>query len=142
MNSTQNYAGDISPVDAWNILKEDANAQLVDCRTDAEFMFVGLCDLSPLGKQPATIPWKNFPDMDANPNFIEQVKAIQPNPTNAVLFICRSGQRSRDAAIALTEAGFSQCYNVAGGFEGDCDQAKHRGTVNGWKFADLPWVQR
>lgn len=142
MNSTENYAGDIEPLEAWNILKEDAKSVLVDCRTDAEFVFVGLCDLTTLGKQPATIPWKNFPDMDLNLDFINQVKSAQPDSSSPVLFICRSGQRSRDAAIALTAAGFSKCYNIAGGFAGDCDQAKHRGTVNGWKCADLPWVQK
>jgi rhodanese-related sulfurtransferase len=58
-----------------------------------------------------------------------------------VLFICRSGQRSRGAAIAMTSAGYQRCYNVAEGFEGSHDGARHRGTVGGWKARQLPWVQ-
>jgi rhodanese-related sulfurtransferase len=55
--------------------------------------------------------------------------------------ICRSGVRSRDAAIALTRAGYGPCYNVADGFEGPKDEAGHRGARGGWKAAGLPWTQ-
>jgi len=41
----------------------------------------------------------------------------------------------------MTAAGYSRCYNVAGGFEGARDADGHRGTVEGWKAAHLPWVQ-
>ena len=58
-----------------------------------------------------------------------------------VLFLCRSGARSRSAAIALTAAGFSRAYNIVGGFEGDLDGDRHRGQTNGWKAAGLPWKQ-
>ena len=58
-----------------------------------------------------------------------------------VLVICRSGARSRAAAIALTRAGFTQAFNIAGGFEGDADAQGHRGNLNGWKASDLPWRQ-
>ncbi len=58
-----------------------------------------------------------------------------------MLLLCRSGARSRAAAIALTDAGFGPCYNVAEGFEGDRDHARHRGSVGGWKVAGLPWQQ-
>jgi rhodanese-related sulfurtransferase len=60
----------------------------------------------------------------------------------SLLLICRSGVRSRDAAVALTSAGFGPCYNISDGFEGDLDGAKHRGISNGWKVADLPWIQQ
>ena len=55
--------------------------------------------------------------------------------------ICRSGARSASAASALTEAGFSNCFNVAEGFEGDLDDSRHRGQANGWKARGLPWIQ-
>ena len=58
-----------------------------------------------------------------------------------VLVLCRSGARSRAAAIALTQAGFQQAINIADGFEGDRDGEGHRGNHNGWKAADLPWRQ-
>jgi rhodanese-related sulfurtransferase len=58
-----------------------------------------------------------------------------------VLFLCRSGARSRAAAVALTGLGFAKAFNVAGGFEGDPDGERHRGNINGWKAAGLPWRQ-
>ena len=57
------------------------------------------------------------------------------------LLLCRSGARSRAAAIALTEAGFAQAFNIAGGFEGDMDGEGHRGNREGWKAENLPWRQ-
>ena len=50
-------------------------------------------------------------------------------------------RRHRDAAAAATQAGWTDCYNVLEGFEGDRDPQQHRGTLNGWRKAGLPWVQ-
>ena len=86
--------------------------------------------------------WQVFPDMDVNPDFVDQVAAGGIGKDTPLLFICRSGVRSRYAAEAMTAAGFQKCYNVAGGFEGDPDDQGHRGTVNGWKVDGLPWRQR
>jgi rhodanese-related sulfurtransferase len=58
-----------------------------------------------------------------------------------MLFLCRSGARSRAAAMALTAAGYTSCYNIAEGFEGNPDAERHRGTTGGWKAAGLPWAQ-
>jgi rhodanese-related sulfurtransferase len=58
-----------------------------------------------------------------------------------VFLLCRSGARSRAAAIALTEAGFRQAFNISDGFEGDADQDGHRCNRNGWKAENLPWRQ-
>jgi len=44
---------------------------VVDVRTDAEWAFVGLPDLSKLEKSPILVPWQTFPDMRINPNFAE-----------------------------------------------------------------------
>lgn len=123
------------------MLSEESDACLVDVRTDAEWSFVGMPDLGPLGKRIVCVSWKLFPDNALNSGFVEQVRAAGVEPGQQVLLICRSGQRSRDAAIALTAAGFEACYNVAEGFEGDKDGAAHRGAVNGWKIAGLPWQQ-
>jgi hypothetical protein len=41
----------------------------------------------------------------------------------------------------MTRAGFTHAYNIAGGFEGDMDQERHRGNRNGWKASGLPWKQ-
>lgn len=135
------YAGDVDVTETWRRLSEDPNAVLIDVRTTAEWNFVGLPDLSPLEKQVLKSEWKSFPSMDLNTNFLAEVDQAGVAKDAAVFLICRSGQRSRDAAIRLTTAGYKNCYNVAGGFEGDKDAAGHRGTVGGWQFADLPWTQ-
>ena len=74
MNSGS-YAGDLTPKEAWEILAKEPDAVLVDCRTDAEWNFVGLPDLSGVGKEVALIPWQVFPSMGGNPRFVEQVSA-------------------------------------------------------------------
>lgn len=135
------YAGDIKPKEAWDILQEDPDACLVDVRTEAEWRYVGFPDLGEIGKRTHCIGWQFFPDNRLNERFVEDVSALGIRPEQTVLLICRSGQRSRHAAIALTAAGYKTCFNVAEGFEGDKDGAGHRGTVGGWKVAGLPWGQ-
>jgi rhodanese-related sulfurtransferase len=135
------YAGDVDVTETWRRLSEDPDAVLIDVRTTAEWNFVGLPDLSPLEKQVLQSEWKSFPSMALNPDFLAEVEQADIDKNAAVLLLCRSGQRSRDAAIRLTAAGYKNCYNVAGGFEGDKNAAGHRGTVGGWQFAGLPWIQ-
>jgi rhodanese-related sulfurtransferase len=134
------YAGDISPKEAWELLCSDARAALVDVRTPAEWAYVGVPDLAGIGKKPVLVPWVDFPNMQPNDRFIDDVgRALAPGAP--VVLICRSGGRSRAAAIALTAAGFGPCYNVVSGFEGGPDPLRHRATVSGWKVDGLPWVQ-
>lgn len=139
--NTRSYAGDIGPRQAWEMLERDPKAMLIDVRTPAEWAYVGVPDLSRIGKQPVFVPWQLFPSMQQNPQFIEHMQMTGVDPDAPLLFICRSGVRSRAAAIAMTERGYRACYNIASGFEGDPDVAKHRGTVNGWKVEGLPWMQ-
>jgi len=140
--NAEGYAGDVMPSEAWKILESDEDAALVDVRTLAEWTFVGVPDLSELGKQLVTIEWQTYPSMEANANFTTQLAEAGVPKDAPVMFLCRSGQRSRAAAIAATQAGFETCYNVSEGFEGGMDDAHHRGTVGGWKVAGLPWAQR
>jgi rhodanese-related sulfurtransferase len=135
------YAGDIPPKRAWEILNQEPDSILIDVRTDAEWIYVGMPDLAPAGKEPAKIAWQVFPKMEVNPKFVDEVAAIAPKKDAALLFLCRSGVRSKSAAIALTKAGYTRCYNIAEGFEGDKDAKAHRATIGGWKVAGLPWKQ-
>jgi len=143
--SSPSYAGDIAPKEAWGLLAATPKAQLVDVRTLAEWSFVGLPDLSELGRQPHCIAWQEFPEMAINPHFAAQaaaaVTACGADKDAPVLMLCRSGMRSRAAAIALAGLGFTRAYNIAGGFEGDPDGECHRGRRNGWKADGLPWRQ-
>jgi rhodanese-related sulfurtransferase len=136
------YAGDVGARDAWALLVREADAQLIDVRTRAEWNFVGLPDLSPLGRRVLCVEWQGFPTGAQNPAFVSEAGAALDGKKEApVLFLCRSGARSRSAAIAMTAAGYARAYNVAGGFEGDLDSERHRGMTNGWKAAGLPWTQ-
>lgn len=134
------YAGDKSVEETWRALREDSSAVLVDVRTRAEWNFVGVPDLRETGKELVTVEWQGFPDSTRNADFVAEVQQ-QVRPEQKVFLLCRSGARSRAAAIALTAAGFAACFNVAGGFEGDLDAQKHRGVAGGWKAAGLPWIQ-
>jgi rhodanese-related sulfurtransferase len=139
------YAGDIEAAEAWALLKSDPRAQLVDVRSAAEWTFVGVPDLSPVGRKPILVEWQVFPGMGRNPAFeqavVERLQAAGASETTPIAFLCRSGGRSSAAAKALTAKGFSKCFNIAGGFEGDLDSNRHRGTASGWKANGLPWVQ-
>ena len=137
------YAGDLASDAAWALLTSDPKAQIVDVRTAAEWSFVGLPDLSSVGREVHCVEWQSFPSMTLNPNFVDQAKTelAGAGVDTPILFLCRSGARSRAAAIAMTRAGFKRAYNIAGGFEGDIDQDRHRGNRNGWKASGLPWKQ-
>jgi rhodanese-related sulfurtransferase len=140
--TSPDYAGDISAAEAWQQLQSDPKTQLVDVRTMAEWNFVGLPDLGAVGRKVHCVEWQSFPTGAQNPGFVAEASAALGADTSApVLLICRSGARSRAAAIALTRAGFEKAFNVAGGFEGDSDGEGHRGNINGWKAANLPWRQ-
>lgn len=139
------YAGDVAERDAFEALSH--NAIIVDVRTRAEWSFVGLPAIAP--EQLVLSEWQVFPDMQVNPDFAEQtgqeILARSGVTSSAeapqVFFLCRSGARSRSAAIAMTQAGFPQCFNIENGFEGGPDQQGHRGVLNGWKASNLPWRQ-
>lgn len=140
--TSADYAGDLNVQDAWALLQSDPKAQLVDVRTQAEWSFVGVPDLASLNREVRLLEWQMFPTMQVNPAFVGDAAQAAGGDKNApVLFLCRSGARSRSAAIALTLAGYTRAYNVAGGFEGDLDGDRHRGNRNGWKAAGLPWKQ-
>ena len=136
------YAGDITPEEAWKLLVDDPEAVLVDCRTDAEWRFVGVPDLSSLEREVVYIEW-NSSDGKHNDDFVDDLKAAGVTPgvdQRPVVFLCRSGNRSIGAAEAATEAGIAPSYNVLDGFEGNLDEHRHRGGT-GWKAVGLPWRQ-
>ncbi len=139
---SRGYAGDVNVTEAWDLLSREPAAQLVDVRTVAEWNFVGVPDLAKLGRSVHRIEWQMYPSMAANPDFVAQAGAALGGDKNvSVFFLCRSGARSRAAAMAMTAAGYTKSFNIAGGFEGDLDDERHRGKTNGWKAAGLPWTQ-
>lgn len=136
---------DVSVSECWAKLQSEAGAVLIDVRTQAEWAFVGVPDLSSIGKNVLPIEWQTFPDNQINPNFGDRLQTglqrLGANEDTLLYFICRSGGRSRMAAQVAAASGFRNAYNVADGFEGPLDGGGHRGTVGGWKAAGLPWRQ-
>ncbi|MEM9429840.1 MAG: rhodanese-like domain-containing protein [Pseudomonadota bacterium] len=137
----------MTPVTAFAALEGDQNAVLVDVRTRAEWGFVGVPDLSSIGREALFVEWQSFPSMAVNTSFCEAVvDAAGGTLPEQILFICRSGARSHAAAEAVSAFARSQgltavCVNVVEGFEGDLDVERHRGKKNGWKAHGLPWRQ-
>jgi rhodanese-related sulfurtransferase len=134
------YAGDITPQQAWELLASDPEAALVDVRTDAEWRFVGVPDISSLNKPTAFVEWVDV-NGARNEHFVEQLREQGVDGERPVVFLCRSGQRSIGAAEAATAAGIGPSYNVLDGFEGATDENGHRGVV-GWRALGLPWRQQ
>ncbi|MDE9367508.1 rhodanese-like domain-containing protein [Luteipulveratus sp. YIM 133132] len=133
------YAGDIAPEDAFEALRADPSARLVDVRTEAEWAYVGVPDLAGIDQQLIRVEWQRFPDGTRNNDFVDQVRAAGAGEGPTYL-LCRSGVRSAAAAEAMTAAGLGPAYNVLDGFEGGLDESGHR-SVAGWKVAGLPWRQ-
>ncbi len=132
----------VAPNDVWAALRAKPDAVLVDVRTDAEWMYVGVPNLQSVAKQVVMIQWQVFPGMQVNAGFIEELRQMRITPAHRIYFLCRSGVRSMAAARAAVQAGFPHAYNIADGFEGPLDGQGHRGTVAGWKASGLPWMQR
>ena len=125
----------LTPQQAWDLMQSNPQAVLIDVRTAMEFSFIGH------PPQAIHVAWKELPAMQLNSQFIEQVHRHAPNPAAPVLLLCRSGQRSLEAANVLEQAGYQHLVNILDGFEGPLDGNKHRGNLGGWRFTGLPWVQ-
>ena len=127
------YAGALTPKEAFDIWKLAPGAKLVDVRTRAEWDWVGRI---PGAEE---LEWMSYPTNQHNSHFLAQLKK-QIDPEALVMFICRSGVRSHQAASLASQAGYNECYNVLEGFEGDKDASGQRGKAGGWRHAGLPWI--
>lgn len=139
------FAGDVTATEAWDGLSTEPQSVLIDVRTRAEWAYVGIVDLSAIGKETLLVEWQSYPTMAVNADFAEvlagELRRRGIGRETALYFLCRSGARSLAAAQAMAEAGFDRCFNIAGGFEGPLDDFRHRGETDGWKAEGLPWVQ-
>ncbi|MGZ8196981.1 MAG: rhodanese-like domain-containing protein [Burkholderiales bacterium] len=128
------YEGALTPAEAYELMREDKSAKLVDVRSRAELDWVG--------RIPGAVELEllAYPGSRPNPDFLRQLEQ-KVDKQSRVMFICRSGGRSHNAATVATQAGYGACYNVLEGFEGDKDAEGHRNTKGGWRHAKLPWTQ-
>ena len=124
----------LKPLEAHQFLQRHPDAVLVDCRSEMEFLFVG----HPSGAH--HVAWNDGPDWEINPHFVGLVRKIA-SMNRPVVLICRSGQRSVDAGVALEQSGFTDVINVLEGFEGPLDEQHQRSRVSGWRKDGLPWEQ-
>ena len=131
------YAGAVTPSEAYALLRGNANVLLVDVRTNAERDWVGRVAIPEA--QHAAIEWNTYPGSTPNPVFLEELSRAA-SKDKVLLFLCRSGVRSRHAAKLATENGYANSFDVLEGFEGDKDAEGHRKTVGGWCKAGLPWI--
>lgn len=135
-------ASQIDSINAHKQLISDANSFLIDVRTHEEFNFVGIVDDNGFKNKITLMPWLLFPNMNINPDFLENIKKLFPNIDSNLFFLCKTGGRSNQSSLAVNEIGYKNCYNIVNGFEGDLDSFEHRGNINGWKASKLPWRQK
>lgn len=130
------YAGAVTPEEAFALLQANVNVKLIDVRTNAERDWVGRVDINDI--QHAAVQWNTYPGSIPNPDFLAQLRQVA-GKDNILLFLCRSGVRSRHAAKLATENGYLHCFDILEGFEGNKNADGHRKTVGGWCHAELPW---
>ncbi len=134
--------GEVSVTEAWDALASDPKAVLVDVRTRAEWTYVGVPRLDRIGKRVVLTEWQaTAGPADFAARLKAELVALGAGQDAPVFFLCRSGSRSRSAAMAAADAGFTRVFNVEEGFEGPLDGERHRGSAGGWKAAGLPWSQ-
>lgn len=132
----------ITPTDAWEMMQSNPSVVLIDVRSDMEFLMIG----HPKGA--VNVPWIDAPDWTINEAFVANVRkallgrvTARAHKSSPLLLICRSGNRSLDAADALDQEGVSDIRIIQGGFEGPLNDSHHRNAVAGWRFEGLPWEQ-
>ena len=131
------YAGAVTPQEAYALVLADARVKLIDVRTNAERDWVGRVTLPET--QHAAVQWSTYPGGVPNADFMRQLDSVA-GKDDVLLFLCRSGVRSRHAATLATQHGYTNSYDILEGFEGDKDAAGHRKNVGGWCKAGLPWT--
>lgn len=131
------YYGAVTPQEAYALIQSDPRVKLIDVRTNAERDWVGRVNIAP--EQHGAVQWNLYPGGTPNPEFLNQLQQVA-GKDDVLLFLCRSGVRSRHAARTATEHGYQNCFDILEGFEGNKDDQGHRKTVSGWCKAGLPWI--
>jgi rhodanese-related sulfurtransferase len=128
--------------------KNPDKIKILDCRTPQEYAFVGHAPMAVnIPSKFMTYKWnpkKKMYVMKDNPRFVREVRKVF-KPTDTILDMCRSGDRSAVAVNKLAKAGFKHVYTITDGFEGDMIKDKNnpnygRRLKNGWKNAGAPWT--
>lgn len=137
----------LTAAEAYNMWKANpALAKIVDCRTPAEYVFVGHAPMahnipSRLAKWD---PVQRKLIYTENPQF-EKIMKEKFGVNDTILIMCRSGGRSAASVNRLAAIGFKNVYTVTDGFEGDKVKDKQsyfkgKRMWNGWKNSGAPWT--
>lgn len=138
---------DVMPQEAYGMATADASTYILDVRTLAEWQWVGHPGKNKAGvgaeldgkvvNVSYKIDYKGA--FVTNPSFLSDVQGLFPDPAAVTLItMCRSGQRSYDAAVVLEAAGYT-AKNMLTGFQGGSDTSGYR-TKNGWVVDGLPYT--
>ncbi len=142
--------GDVAPIQAMEMIQNDPiHTLLIDVRSRAEYELIGHPVMAysvpikfftkKLGKKGYTFKLNSRFGQDLLDRF---------NPeTDTLLFMCRSGSRSCEAADLAVAAGFKpeKVFNIMGGFEGNKMKSPLSGfngqrVMGGWRNEGLPWT--
>ena len=135
----------INSKEAYDLLREDKHAVLIDVRTKKEHLAVGVPNLREIGKETLLIEWKNSILPWSRKSFLNDFKKnLGSDREGKYIFICRSGIRSNFAALTVEESFISgnynsMCFNVEDGFEGLEQPSGESQNQTGWKNLGLPW---
>ena len=132
-DSVNNQILQISSVDAYSILSSCKDSYLIDVRTYEEWALIGVPDLKSPCNGAIRLSWRFAPDMKINKDFVQELSRLILNKTDKLLFLCRSGGRSLEAATAMNNNEYANCYNITDGFEGSTVE------YSGWQASNLPW---
>ncbi len=127
------YAGAVTPKEADELLQKNPEFLLIDVRTQAELALVGRVPSA------LNIEWAFYPGMVQNQDFAKQLSE-KADKSKTLIFMCRTGGRSHNAAAVAASLGYTQAYNMLEGFEGEANGLNQRTMLNGWKHAGLPWT--
>jgi rhodanese-related sulfurtransferase len=123
------YQGDVTAREAWEALASGQPVALVDVRTPEEWHQDSIPDIAAHSTASFCLLSSHLaPAMQPNPAFLQQLQQKLPHRDQPVIFICRSGGRSRMAAIWAQQAGYAMAYNLAGGLLAE----------GGWRASQLP----
>jgi rhodanese-related sulfurtransferase len=117
--------------EAFERIQQFENTIMVDVRTEKEWIEIGFPQLNN-DAQLIKLSWKILPNWTINLDFLKVIESLVKDKERELLFLCRSGGRSLEAAQAVSDIGFKNCYNIIDGFEGSAQGA-------GWKNNLLPY---
>ena len=134
----------ISSKEAFEEIKSNLGALLIDVRSELEWKKIGIPDLGDLNENLVLLELQSMPSMEYNQNFlVELEEVLNDKNVNNVMFICKAGVRSQAAAVQsmgvlLNKNESIKICNISDGFEGK-GFSIFGDKASGWKNSGLPW---